>query len=185
MVQPNVGDSDGYTWSKIKTEDGTVGYFANEYLTPVNTVQDTYSVPSQPAETGENLNKEVGVDYKVEGNKIITEPGTTLKDIKNKYTVVSAKKDGKDVKDTDLLGTGTVITTNTGTYTVAKLGDVSGDGIIDARDSLRILKYTVDTYTIENEYLKASDLNQDNVIDARDSLRILKYTVDTYSIKIN
>ncbi len=184
MVQPNVGSANGYTWSKIKTEDGTEGYFANEYLTPVNTIQDTYVVPSQPAETGENLNKEVGVDYKVEGNKIITEPGTTLKDIKNKYTVVSAKKDGNDIKDTDLLGTGTVITTNNGTYTVTKLGDANSSGVVDSFDYIRIMNYIMGNKQL-SEYEKiAADANKDGIVDSFDYIRIMNYIMGSKKIEI-
>lgn len=48
VIEQNVATANGYTWSKICTENGTVGYFTNEYLTPVNTKVDTYVVPSNP-----------------------------------------------------------------------------------------------------------------------------------------
>ena len=64
------------------------------------------------------------------------------------------------------------------------MGDINGDGVIDARDSLRILKYSVGTYKIDNEFAKAADINKDGIIDARDSLRVLKKSVGTFEITI-
>ena len=94
LIQENVGTANGYTWHKISTENGTVGYFASCYLTPINTKVDTYSVPSQPADTGSNSNTTETSNFKISGNQLIAEPGTTVKNIKEKYTVTSAKKDG-------------------------------------------------------------------------------------------
>lgn len=183
MVQQNVATANGYTWSKIKTETGTVGYFANTYLMPVNTTADTYSVPSQPSSTT-STSANATSNYKEDGSKIIVEPGTTLKNIKENYTVTSAKKDGENIGDTDYLGTGSVIVTSKGTFTIAKIGDVSGDGQVDARDAARILKYSVNQYQIKDEYLSAADVNKDGDVDARDAARILKYSVNQYQINI-
>ena len=60
----------------------------------------------------------------------------------------------------------------------------SGDGVVDARDSLRILKYAVGTYKLEGAYSKAADVSKDQENDSRDSLRILKYAVGTYNIEL-
>ena len=178
MIEENAGAANGYTWSKVSTESGQVGYVAREYLTQVNTKADTYSVPSQPANGGNNNNNqpEATTGFKVESNKIITEPETTLKDIKTKYTVTSAKKDGKDVGDTDNLGTGTVIITNAGTFTVAKLGDATGDGIVNTADLLTIQKHILKISIIDNNDIKfkALDLNKDNTLNTADLLGIQK-----------
>ena len=187
MVQYNAGtDSYGTPWHRIRLEDGTEGYMTSEYLTKVNNIIDTYSVPSQPAEgnnggTGNNTGKS---NMKFEQDKCIVTPSTTIADIKKLYTVTSATKDGNNVGDYDSLPTGAIIETNIGKFTVVKLGDVSGDGIVDTRDSLRILKYSVGTYQMKDEYYLAGDLSKDGVIDTRDSLRILKYSVGTYSIEL-
>ena len=53
---------------------------------------------------------------------------------------------GEVVSNESNLATGYVVNDK---YTISVLGDVSGDGVVDARDSLRILKYAVDTYKIE------------------------------------
>lgn len=52
-------------------------------------------------------------------------------------------------------------------------GDVTDDGVIDSRDSLRLLKYLAHwdvTINAEN-----AEVTGDGVIDSRDSLRLLKY----------
>ena len=65
------------------------------------------------------------------------------------------------------------------------LGDINGDGVIDSRDSLRILKYQVGKYNLNVNGKLAADLNGDGVVDSRDSLRILKYQVGKYSISLD
>ena len=177
-------------WCKVQKEDGTVGYVSSDYLTPVNNTKDTYSVPSQPLDDnansgGSTSNSGTGNNqFKIDGDKIITEPDTTLSDVKSKYTVKDATKDGKTIVDNSKIGTGTVITIDNKKYTVVKMGDVSGDGLIDARDASRILKYSVGTYKIENEYKQASDISKDGAVDARDASRILKYSINQFKIDL-
>lgn len=188
LVQANVKNANGYTWSKISTESGTVGYFANCYLTPINTKVDTYSVPSQPADNTSNSgngNSNATANYKIEGNKIITEPGTTVKKIKEKYTVTSAKKDGTNIGDTDNLGTGAVITTNAGTFTVVKLGDINGDGEITPLDYVQVKNHIRGSTKITNEYkIKAADLNNDNEVSPLDYVNIKNYITKGNKITI-
>ncbi len=58
-----------------------------------------------------------------------------------------------------------------------KMGDVNGDGIIDAKDALIVLKIAVDKYTATDAEKTAADVNEDQKIDAKDALEILKYAV--------
>lgn len=187
MVQYNAGtDNYGTQWHKIRLEDGTEGYMTSEYITKVNNIVDYYNVPSQPAdENGGGDNKPIeNGDFKFDGDKCIVTPSTTIATIKQKCTINSATKNGNNIGDNDLLPTGTVIETNNGKYTIAKLGDVSGDGIIDARDASRILKYSINEYTLDNEYNIAGDVSRDGMIDARDASRILKYSINEYNISL-
>jgi len=82
------------------------------------------------------------------------------------------------------LGTGYVIKLDDKEYTIIKLGDASGDGIVDARDSLRISKFSVGTYELQDIFKNAADLSRDGVTDSRDSLRILKHSVRTFNANI-
>lgn len=55
------------------------------------------------------------------------------------------------------------------------LGDVNGDGVIDGRDSVRLMKYLVDD-SIEIVEVN-SDMNEDGVFDGRDYIRLMKLLV--------
>ena len=66
------------------------------------------------------------------------------------------------------------------------VGDINGDGIIDSRDTLRILEHIAastipqikqnhEEWILTDERLKCADINQDEVIDSRDTLRELEY----------
>ena len=68
MIEENAGAANGYTWSKVSTESGQVGYVAREYLTQVNTKADTYSVPSQPANGGNNNSGAIEPDSSMRGD---------------------------------------------------------------------------------------------------------------------
>ncbi len=59
----------------------------------------------------------------------------------------------------------------------AKMGDVNGDGSIDAKDALLVLKIAVSKYTANDAEKTAADVNEDQNIDAKDALEILKYAV--------
>lgn len=52
------------------------------------------------------------------------------------------------------------------------LGDVNGDGTVDGRDSIRLMKYLLDSSAQIVEI--NSDVNEDGVIDGRDSIRLMK-----------
>ena len=93
------------------------------------------------------------------------------------------RADGSGI-DSSIAKTGDRVWIDNVTYTVVKMGDCSGDGVVDARDSLRILKYAVGTYKLEGAYSKAADVSKDQENDSRDSLRILKYAVGTYNIEL-
>ena len=75
--------------------------------------------------------------------------------------------------------TETTVTTSVGT-TAYKLGDVTGDGIIDGRDATDVLTDYARTSTgkgssFNEEQKKAADVNNDGIIDGRDATRILTY----------
>ena len=179
-TQAGVSNANGYTWDKIVTADGIEGYIARgdskeQYVEVVSSNDGNNS-----GTTSKNDN------FKLDDSNLVCEPKTTVEAIKEKYTdkTISVKKaDGTTVTTGDI-GTGYIVTIGDKQYKTSKLGDISGDGIIDARDSLRILKYAVGTYDIKDEFAQAADINKDGIIDARDSLRILKYAVGTYDINI-
>ena len=57
----------------------------------------------------------------------------------------------------------------------AQLGDVTGDGYIDAADALLCLRASVGLITLTPEQEAAADVNHDGLIDAGDAILILRY----------
>ena len=56
-----------------------------------------------------------------------------------------------------------------------QLGDVNGDGYIDAADALLCLRASVGLITLTPEQEAAADVNHDGLIDAGDAILILRY----------
>ncbi len=56
---------------------------------------------------------------------------------------------------------------------VYQKGDVNNDGVIDSKDSLRLLKH-IAGHNVEIDSI-AADVNGDGIVDSKDSLRLLKY----------
>ncbi len=190
----------GTYWDFVRKSNGVEGYAARStsddepvyklYLVPVkeDNGKDTPDNPTPDVpENPDDENKEIVENEKIRTNNTTNEitsiPNSTITDLKELLgaEIVVKNSNGEVVSDESNLATGYVVNDK---YTISVLGDVSGDGVVDARDSLRILKYAVGTYELNNEYAKSADLNKDGIIDARDSLRILKYAVDTYKIEL-
>lgn len=57
----------------------------------------------------------------------------------------------------------------------AQLGDVNGDGYIDAADALLCLRASVGLITLTPEQEAAADVNHDGLVDAGDAILILRY----------
>ncbi len=57
------------------------------------------------------------------------------------------------------------------------LGDINGDGKIDASDALIALQHSVQLTKLEGDKFAAADVNRNGVVDASDALLILQYSV--------
>ena len=57
----------------------------------------------------------------------------------------------------------------------ALLGDVNGDGTIDAADAVMIQRYDSGLTTLTDEQLTAADVNADGLVDAADAVKIQRY----------
>ena len=165
ILQKDVSNSNGYNWYKVKY-GSYKGYVAKQYLNVNNSNNNNNNNDNKSDEV--ELNDEYA---KSEGNTLIVTPNSTINNI-----ATSAS---------GTLKTGETVKVGSKSYTVAMLGDINGDGVIDSRDSLRILKYQVGKYNLNVNGKLAADLNGDGVVDSRDSLRILKYQVGKYSISLD
>ena len=167
-----------YDKSKKKWNGTKVtGYISKEYLVKCDEKEEEPEDP-EPSKPFEIVEDEKLVDLA---------PGGKVSNIKNTYKDAKIKdSSGKEVTSTSAtLATGYTVTINGKEYDIVVLGDTSGDGEVDSRDSLRILKYQVGTYTFKKAFLSAADVNDDGVVDSRDSLRVLKYQVGTYTISLD
>lgn len=125
-------------------------------------------------------------EFKVEETNLKMIPSVDTNKIKEKYpNAIIKKADGTDITETNnLIGTGYKIIINGIEYTAAKLGDPSGDGIINSADLLKIVKHLKETAVLKNEYLTAADCTGDNIINSADLLRIVKYLKGTAKITL-
>ena len=82
-----------------------------------------------------------------------------------------------------------------GAGTNLKLGDVNGDGIIDSRDTLKILEHIAASnvpkikqkhsdWILKGDKLKTADINEDGLVDSRDTIKELEYIAATTIPKI-
>ena len=54
-------------------------------------------------------------------------------------------------------------------------GDVNGDGLVDERDYMKLLRYVKGLTTIKEDYIQNAYINNDNTIDERDYMKLLRY----------
>lgn len=118
------------------------------------------------------LKEENTTKYEIDGEYIKIVPGTKISDIPG-ATLTGSK-----------MATGEKVTIEGTAYTLIMLGDVNGDGEVDARDSARILRYSIGQFDMTDIQQKAADVNKDSEIDARDSARILRASVNLFTITL-
>lgn len=169
-------------WSKVRV-NGREGYVINDYLTPVNTKVDTYKVPNQPGDT--QLPTVIGgTNFELQGSYIIAEPGTKLSDIKAKYNVISATKDGVAISDQESLATTACINIDNTVYVVAKLGEVNGDGYITPIDYVKVVNKIMGATVFNEVSIKAADINRNGEISPEDYVKIVNQIMGNSKIEL-
>jgi len=84
----------------------------------------------------------------------------------------------------DLVGTGQKLVININDsekieYTISISGDVTGDGLINIADVIKIADHTINQNVLIKDYEKiASDVTGDNIINIADVVKIADYTLD-------
>lgn len=64
-------------------------------------------------------------------------------------------------------------------YVNCAVGDVDGNGTINASDALLILNYTANDAELFENQIKLADVNLDGIVDSKDALLIFKYAIGT------
>lgn len=174
-----------YTWDKITTSSGIVGYVVREdpntkkaWIEPIDNIDDGNDENTGTAEIK-------GEGFKTSGNYIICEPNITVTKIKTVSEEIVIKKAETTLKDTDNVGTGNTLTFGGKTYTIVVLGDVNGDGKVNTGDTLAMSQHIENFKKITNtEYLKAADANEDGKVNTGDSLKIRQHVENFKKITI-
>lgn len=168
-----VANENGSKWHKIKLENGTVCYMAQEYLSPCNLKSDVPPTVQTP-------------EIKTEGSTMKTTPTVKVSDIKAIYqSAVIKNASGTQITDSNVLvGTGYTVAMNGITYTVVKMGDVNGDGNIKATDYMRIKNCIMGATELTNAQRQAADVNGDGQVKATDYMKIKNYIMGVSNIGI-
>lgn len=175
---------DGYYWDKVITPYG-IGYMARnayddskQYLVPLTLVP--------PTDTTIDTTKNNNYTEPDNNNIIYTEPNTTVNKLKEKYTnAIILNKNGEEITDDTLIGTGAKIKIDgEEKYTIVKMGDVNGDGIITPADYVKIRNHIMELTTLSNSYLSAADINKDGVITPADYVKVRNHIMGSSEISL-
>ncbi|MBR1416205.1 MAG: SH3 domain-containing protein [Bacilli bacterium] len=154
-----------------------------ENSTPVENKQDQKEESTKEDTTDNSKTKEDIGDIKNIGGII---SGKYVKGIDLGTTVESIKNKDKNISydSNDTIKTGTKISLKDGTsYTVVMYGDLSGDGLIDSLDLLKLRKHLLGTSKLSGAYLEAAKIEGSNSVDSLSLLRIRKHLLGTKLIK--
>lgn len=181
VLEKNAATANGYVWYKIQLENGVIGYVASDYI-EYYSGNDDKKTDETPTES-----KKVKIDK--EQSNIVVIPEVTGKiiseelNIKN-YTIIDLKQN--KIKDDELVGTGYKITDTDKNeiYTIIKLGDVNGDGIVKATDYMKIKNYIMNVSELDKYQKEAADVNKDGNVKATDYMKIKNFIMGNSNIEL-
>ena len=102
--------------------------------------------------------------------------GATISSLKTKELSVTYSTD-------TVIATGTKVTFNDGkTYTAIVYGDLTGDGLVNSADLLRLRQYLLATKDLTGAYKEAADLTGDGQINSADLLKLRQYLLGQANI---
>ncbi len=132
----------------------------------------------------DTLPKETDTTYLDESSFTMpnVKPDTTAKDVISsleKCTVLAtiADKDGNSLADDDRVGTGCVVETILGDYTIVINGDLDGSGTITTTDYFQVKSSLVGNTTLEGAFLYAADTDRNGTVNSVDYIQIKSYLV--------
>ena len=115
----------------------------------------------------------------------LKEYGAYLKgfNIGEAISALKAKELSVTYSSDNLIATGTKITFNDGkSYTAIVYGDLTGDGLVNSADLLRLRQYLLSTKDLSGAYKEAADLTSDGQINSADLLKLRQYLLGQTNI---
>ena len=167
LLEWSSGTANSYEWAKVQLANGTVGYVANQYLVACNNNNNNNNASTQNA--------------RIDGEYLIVSPNKTMLQIASALNVTQysvTKADKTQVGQNEIIQTGYLYTIDNKTYTIIVLGDVYTDGLIDARDYIKIKNHIMGTITLNATEIKAANIYLDNEIDARDYIKVKNHIME-------
>ncbi len=109
-------------------------------------------------------------------------PDTTVAQLKDLLKAIQdVSKDNVKVLDNTNVGTGYTLQTKAGAKKAVVLGDVNGDGFVNANDYLILKRSFLSTYSLVDEFFLAGDIDASGEINSSDYLKVKRYFVGTYN----
>ena len=109
--------------------------------------------------------------FKIEEGMRI-EPNITVADLKEKLESTSEieikNSNGETMKESDIIGTGTTIESNSSQYRVVVVGDVNGDGKLTITDIVKLNLHMLKIEELDEFTSKAADITGDEKITITD-----------------
>lgn len=167
---------------KVTSESGSVKTYKISIIKVVNTNVNLSEVFSK-------------VPVKVTGEVMYAiSPGTTVNTLKQNILkqipdasifITDSNLNGTDLNDKLKTGYQIKVVTSdnqSGVYTIAVNGDVSGDGEVTILDLLMLRKHILNSSVLSNEKFLAADINSDGTITILDMLMIRKNILNEYTL---
>ncbi len=175
------------------TESGIFQFLEMSYNSSIHTKQGVQSLLKGSFMENDAIilggESEVEVKAKIEEKYIIVTPQTKNEDVAKtleieKYKITDAK--GKTVSNTANAATGYIFTDTTynKSYTMIVLGDVNGDGEIEALDYIRVRNYIAGRTKMDELAKLAADVNRDGEIEALDYIRLRNHIAGRTKISV-
>lgn len=166
-TQKGASTKDGYTWDKITTSSGIVGYVVREDPT-------TKKQWIEPLSTSNEVSTITGTGFKTSESNVICQPNITVENIKASASGAVIKQE-TEAKTTGNVGTGWTVTYNGKNYTIVVLGDVNGDGQTTSADYVRIKNCLRKTETLTDAEKLGADANGDGEVSSADYVKVKNF----------
>lgn len=153
----------------LTAKDKAENEISIEFTIAKTQLDDTITSSKYTVDTKENLIDRISNDttLSIFKNNISTEIGYKVTD-----------KSGNEIQDTDLVGTGYKLTTDSGKeYTVIVIGDLNSDGKITILDLSNIRKMSLSLVELGTEYEKAADMDSNGTVNLIDLSRVRKMSL--------